>query len=178
MRRVMQERTAPQADVLARMVRVPCGTFLTGPDRHRPQEDSAHHVCVDPFWIDETAFTSTQFATFVGTTGYITVSEQRLYPDVAPEMRQSGSLVFHGRGGANPSRPSCCGWPGESFDPIRSGIRIPWKVVEGSFFLCALSYCRRYRPAARQASGMSHIGFRCVRHGSAEPNQQQGNELP
>jgi formylglycine-generating enzyme required for sulfatase activity len=33
-------------------------------------------------------------------------------------------------------------------------------------FLCADSYCRRYRPAARRPrmidTGMSHIGFRCI----------------
>ena len=44
---------------------------------------------------------------------------------------------------------------------------IPRKVVKGGSFLCAPSYCRRYRPAARHAqpidSGMSHIGFRCIR---------------
>lgn len=41
------------------------------------------------------------------------------------------------------------------------------KVVKGGSFLCADSYCRRYRPAARRGqmidTGMSHIGFRCAR---------------
>jgi hypothetical protein len=40
------------------------------------------------------------------------------------------------------------------------------KVIKGGSFLCADSYCRRYRPAARRPqmidTGMSHIGFRCV----------------
>jgi formylglycine-generating enzyme len=53
-----------------------------------------------------------------------------------------------------------------SFDPTQPNVRIPRKVVKGGSFLCAASYCRRYRPAARHAqmidSGMSHIGFRCV----------------
>jgi formylglycine-generating enzyme len=53
-----------------------------------------------------------------------------------------------------------------SFDPAQPETRIPRKVVKGGSFLCAPSYCRRYRPAARHAqmidSGMSHIGFRCV----------------
>ncbi len=43
---------------------------------------------------------------------------------------------------------------------------IPRKVIKGGSFLCADSYCRRYRPAARRPqqidTGMSHIGFRCV----------------
>ncbi len=68
---------------------------------------------------------------------------------------------------------SCCG-PGSSrggtieasYDPAQPKIRIPRKVVKGGSFLCAPSYCRRYRPAARHAqmvdTGMSHIGFRCI----------------
>jgi formylglycine-generating enzyme len=43
---------------------------------------------------------------------------------------------------------------------------IPRKVIKGGSFLCADSYCRRYRPAARRPqqidTGMSHIGFRCT----------------
>lgn len=53
-----------------------------------------------------------------------------------------------------------------SFDPRQPEIRIPRKVVKGGSHLCAPSYCRRYRPAARHAqpvdSSMSHVGFRCV----------------
>ena len=53
-----------------------------------------------------------------------------------------------------------------SYDGHQAAIRIPRKVVKGGSFLCAPSYCRRYRPAARQPqmidSAMSHIGFRCV----------------
>ncbi|MEM9061051.1 MAG: formylglycine-generating enzyme family protein [Pseudomonadota bacterium] len=55
---------------------------------------------------------------------------------------------------------------GDSLDPAMPQIRIPRKVVKGGSFLCAPSYCRRYRPAARHAqmidTGMGHIGFRCV----------------
>lgn len=44
---------------------------------------------------------------------------------------------------------------------------VPRKVIKGGSFLCADSYCMRYRPAARRPqpidTGMSHIGFRCVR---------------
>ena len=46
-------------------------------------------------------------------------------------------------------------------------MTIPRRVVKGGSFLCAPSYCRRYRPAARHAqmidTGTSHIGFRCIR---------------
>lgn len=45
-----------------------------------------------------------------------------------------------------------------------SQFAVPRRVVKGGSFLCADSYCQRYRPAARRAqaidTGMSHIGFR------------------
>ena len=54
-----------------------------------------------------------------------------------------------------------------SRDPSQPQFAIPRKVVKGGSFLCADSYCLRYRPAARRPqmidTGMSHIGFRCVR---------------
>jgi formylglycine-generating enzyme required for sulfatase activity len=54
----------------------------------------------------------------------------------------------------------------DSFDPAQPQFRIPRKVIKGGSFLCADSYCQRYRPAARRPqpidTGMSHIGFRCV----------------
>lgn len=70
-------------------------------------------------------------------------------------------------------RKSCCapknprgGAEQESVDPQQPGIRIPRKVLKGGSHLCAPSYCRRYRPAARHAhpvdTSTSHIGFRCV----------------
>lgn len=54
----------------------------------------------------------------------------------------------------------------DSMDPAQPQFRIPRKVIKGGSFLCADSYCRRYRPAARRPqpvdTGMSHIGFRCI----------------
>jgi formylglycine-generating enzyme len=54
-----------------------------------------------------------------------------------------------------------------SLDPRQPQFPVPRKVVKGGSFLCADSYCMRYRPAARRAqmidTGMSHVGFRCVR---------------
>ncbi len=62
-----------------------------------------------------------------------------------------------------------------SFDPGQPQFRIPRKVVKGGSFLCADTYCLRYRPAARRPqmvdTGMSHIGFRCVR--PADERDQQ-----
>ena len=51
-----------------------------------------------------------------------------------------------------------------SYDPSQPQFRMPRKVIKGGSFLCADTYCLRYRPAARRPqmidTGMSHIGFR------------------
>ena len=51
--------------------------------------------------------------------------------------------------------------------PAQPQFKVPRKVIKGGSFLCADSYCLRYRPAARRPqmvdTGMSHIGFRCVK---------------
>jgi formylglycine-generating enzyme required for sulfatase activity len=53
-----------------------------------------------------------------------------------------------------------------SYDRSQPQIRIPRKVLKGGSHLCAPSYCRRYRPAARHAepvdTSTSHVGFRCI----------------
>lgn len=59
----------------------------------------------------------------------------------------------------------CCGAEARSSDPA-DPARIPRRVTKGGSFLCAPSYCRRYRPAARMAqpidTATNHLGFRCV----------------
>jgi formylglycine-generating enzyme len=54
-----------------------------------------------------------------------------------------------------------------SIDPAQPQFPIPRKVIKGGSHLCADSYCLRYRPAARRPqmvdTGMSHVGFRCIR---------------
>ncbi len=74
---------------------------------------------------------------------------------------------------ADPAKPCCMpqnprGGPEErSYDPCQPNIRIPRKVIKGGSFLCAPSYCRRYRPAARHAEPIDtstcHLGFRCIK---------------
>jgi len=59
-----------------------------------------------------------------------------------------------------------------SLDPRDAQSRIPRKVTKGGSHLCAPSYCRRYRPAARMAqpvdTSTSHLGFRLIlRRGEA-----------
>ena len=60
----------------------------------------------------------------------------------------------------------CVPGPEDSYDPAQPQFPIPRKVIKGGSYLCADSYCMRYRPAARRPqmidTGMSHIGFRCV----------------
>jgi formylglycine-generating enzyme required for sulfatase activity len=60
--------------------------------------------------------------------------------------------------------------PDESWDPTE-----PWapkRITRGGSFLCHVSYCESYRPAARRGTapdtGMSHLGFRCARSKAAE----------
>jgi formylglycine-generating enzyme len=72
----------------------------------------------------------------------------------------------------DPDKPCCVpvdprgGAVESSYDPGQPQFRIPRKVIKGGSYLCADSYCKRYRPAARRPqmidTGMSHIGFRCL----------------
>lgn len=74
---------------------------------------------------------------------------------------------------ADPAKPCCIpqnprgGPEAQSYDPCQSNIKIPRKVIKGGSFLCAPSYCRRYRPAARHAEPIDtstcHLGFRCIK---------------
>ena len=53
-----------------------------------------------------------------------------------------------------------------SFDSRQPGVQVARKVTKGGSHLCAVNYCRRYRPAARMAqpidTSISHLGFRCI----------------
>ncbi|WP_130513041.1 formylglycine-generating enzyme family protein [Krasilnikovia cinnamomea] len=72
--------------------------------------------------------------------------------------------------------PACCGAASrtraQSVDAaLPPHARIPRKVIKGGSYLCAPSYCRRYRPAARLPQPIDtttgHVGFRCVVRNSA-----------
>jgi formylglycine-generating enzyme required for sulfatase activity len=82
--------------------------------------------------------------------------------------------------------PPCCvpanprgGSIDESYDPAQPQFRVPRKVIKGGSYLCADTYCLRYRPAARRPqmidTGMSHIGFRCAVR-ALEPGSVHGHE--
>ncbi|WP_165072492.1 formylglycine-generating enzyme family protein [Paludisphaera rhizosphaerae] len=55
--------------------------------------------------------------------------------------------------------------PDQSYDPDERYQ--PKRVTRGGSFLCSSNYCTNYRPSARQGtatdSGMSHLGFRCIK---------------
>lgn len=55
---------------------------------------------------------------------------------------------------------------GPAAGTLDASAPIPQKVLKGGSFLCAPSYCQRYRPSARHAEAIDtsacHIGFRCV----------------
>ena len=59
----------------------------------------------------------------------------------------------------NPTGPERSRDPRQPYSPLR--------CQKGGSFLCHPSYCLRYRPSARHGctpdTGMSHVGFRCVR---------------
>jgi formylglycine-generating enzyme required for sulfatase activity len=73
------------------------------------------------------------------------------------EARSSCCVPRNPRGGADAAA---------SLDPAQPQFRVPRKVIKGGSYLCADTYCLRYRPAARRPqmvdTGMSHIGLRCV----------------
>jgi len=69
-----------------------------------------------------------------------------------------------GTGRSNSTR--CCAAARLESADSRDPLRIPRKVLKGGSHMCAPSYCRRYRPAARHAhpvdTGTTHIGFRTI----------------
>jgi formylglycine-generating enzyme required for sulfatase activity len=86
--------------------------------------------------------------------------------------RDHGALPTKAEGSCCTLRDPRGGSLQQSIDPASQHGSIPRKVVKGGSFLCAPSYCRRYRPAARMAQGIDtstcHMGFRCVVSASAD----------
>jgi formylglycine-generating enzyme required for sulfatase activity len=67
--------------------------------------------------------------------------------------------------------------PGKSWSPDHPSQQE--RVTKGGSFLCHVSYCESYRPAARRGTptdtGMSHIGFRCVRDAAERTKEETTN---
>jgi formylglycine-generating enzyme required for sulfatase activity len=87
----------PQGWQHAGMVWVPGGRFEMGDTEH-PEELPVRSANVAGFWMDRTEVTNDAFAQFVAATGYVTVAERvpdvAGLPDVPPDMRRPGAVVF------------------------------------------------------------------------------------
>jgi sulfatase modifying factor 1 len=74
------------------------GSFAMGSEDFYPEERPVQAVTVEGFWIDEHPVTAGEFRRFVRETGYVTLAERPLdpdlYPDADPELLTPGSLVF------------------------------------------------------------------------------------
>jgi formylglycine-generating enzyme required for sulfatase activity len=84
------------------MVWIPGGRFWMGTN-HMEDAQPVHQVEVKGFWIDRTDVTNEEFARFVRATGYVTIAERPLdpkeFPNLAPEDRTPGAVVFTPPGG-------------------------------------------------------------------------------
>lgn len=73
--------------------------------------------------------------------------------------------AYAGRTGVTVNPPG----PATPWDPNEP--LVPKRVTRGGSFLCHVTYCESYRPAARRGTGfdtgMSHIGFRCAQDAPA-----------
>lgn len=83
-------------------VRLPGGTFVMGQDAIYSEEGPERETTVAGFWIDPHEVTNRQFAQFVEASGYTTVAEKPVDPDIfgvpieqiPPYMLEPGSAVF------------------------------------------------------------------------------------
>ncbi len=79
------------------MVWVPGGRLTFG-DTVYPEEQPVRDTPVAGFWMDRTEVRNDDFAAFVKATGYVTVAERPVdparHPDLPPEMRLPGAVVF------------------------------------------------------------------------------------
>ena len=81
------------------MVYIPAGNFTLGSDNQEfLEEQIVEDVTVNDFCIDRHEVTNQEFRQFVEATGYVTVAQRDLpaeqFPQLSPEQRQAGSLVF------------------------------------------------------------------------------------
>src|SRR5437867_308585 len=78
---------------------IPGGTFWMGSTNGSPDEQPAHRVAVDGFWMDKTEVTNEQFEKFACATGYMTLAERKPdakdFPGAPTEMLVPGSVVFN-----------------------------------------------------------------------------------
>ncbi|TWD80057.1 formylglycine-generating enzyme required for sulfatase activity [Kribbella amoyensis] len=137
-------------------------TYVWGDDPERPGQRLANYWHGDFPWRPEAGYGTTAPVGSYPPNGY------GLY-DMAGNVWEWTSDWYQTE--ADHDHSCCTSIDGAtaSLDPDQPQFRIPRKVIKGGSFLCADSYCLRYRPAARRPqmvdTGMSHLGFRCVRTG-------------
>ncbi len=141
-------------------------TYVWGEDPEPAGERLANYWHGDFPWRPRTGYGHT------AAVGSFPANAYGLY-DVAGNVWEWTTDWYAVRHQGDPDPTPCClprnpRGPGieASFDPAQPQFPTPRKVIKGGSFLCADSYCLRYRPAARRPqmidTGMSHIGFRCV----------------
>ena len=88
-----QPKTAPHPG----MVWVPGGSFELG-DGLNAEELPLRQTRVSGFWMDRTEVSNDEFAAFVAATGYVTVAERPVNPqlmaNLPEDMRKPGAVVF------------------------------------------------------------------------------------
>jgi formylglycine-generating enzyme required for sulfatase activity len=80
------------------MAAIAGGGYWMGSEQFYADEGPVHWEEVEGFLLDTRPVTNAQFSAFVLDTGYVTTAERPLpaseYPDLSPDERASGSLVF------------------------------------------------------------------------------------
>ena len=139
-------------------------TFVWGNEPERDDEKLANYWHGDFPWRAEAGYGTTN------TVGSFPANEFGMFDMAGNVWEWTNDWYVETR---FPDASPCCaprdprgGSAAASLDPNQPNFKIPRKVIKGGSFLCADSYCLRYRPAARRPqmidTGMSHIGFRCV----------------
>jgi len=95
---------------LNQTVDVSGGDFKFGDNRYYPNEGPVKVTRVADFNIDKTEVTNGQFKAFVDATDYVTAAERGLsdvdFPEIPPEFRVPGSMVFVAPDLDRPSSPA------------------------------------------------------------------------
>lgn len=119
---------------------IPGGRYLMGTDDPKfPDEQPAHFVTVDGFWMDETEVTNRQFEEFTKETGYVTVAEKvprrEDFVGQVDDVRQipeenlvAGSICFNSKFDPKTLKKDHPLWPYQVWTYVRGAN---WRQPEG-----------------------------------------------